>query len=169
MQGSISSYQGCVLSSLLVLLTSHPHDQPGQLWLLPGASSGYPVLVPSVQDHWPVVVQAVSQQLMAVVGREAYQLAPFRDIPCTAHIAFVPCIFCLVPNSALSHGAALKTCLGHVLGPSGYCCPLFFHWFLGVSPSGRPKQYPWPAGKPDSNVLAFFGTPAPPGFGEDPR
>ena len=134
---------------LLVQLTSHPHVQPGQLRLLPGASSGFPVLVPSVQDHWPVVVQAVSQQLMAVVGRKAYQLAPFRDIPSAAHICPVPGILCLVPNLALSHYAALKSCFGHVLGPSGCYCPLFLHWFLGALPSGRPKQYPWPAGKPD--------------------
>ena len=131
-----------MLSSLLVLLTSHPHDQPGQLRLLPGASSGFPVLIPSVQDHWPVVVQAVSQQLMAVVGRKAYQLAPFREFPYTAHYNPAPGILRIVSNFILSRCAIQKICPGHVLGPFGYFCPLFFHRSLSALPSGRPKQHP---------------------------
>ena len=79
-----------MLSSLLVLLTSHPHDQLGQLWLLPRASSGFLHHVPSVQIHWPDVVQVVSQQQLAVEGWEAYQPTPYYDFLYSTYYDLAP-------------------------------------------------------------------------------
>ena len=58
-----------------------PPEHPGQLQLLPGASSGSPAHVPEVQNQQAVVALAGAQQQLPMVGWVAYQLAPSRDFP----------------------------------------------------------------------------------------
>ena len=149
-------------------------ELPGQLRLLPGAFSGSPDHVPEVQNHQAVVALAGAQQQLPVVGRVVYQLAPFRDFP-PAHFYFEPCnIQPLVPSFVPVSVVGQLTAPGHVLGPSGHCCPhhvplvpgrraiwaaraaSLANWKAWVNRFGFPceTRTAWSCGRPQMNIFS---------------